>query len=160
MAELKSCPFCGSPAEVEAYTPSRSVHPEGPRVGYIASCTNDDCDAELSITTYNKIATIAAWNRRAVDASTLQVRSSEAASQSSPSSARERREIIEECAQEADIVLKSNFMTRGAQLVDIVVPRIRALAALSSDGRGREKGNTSNSDDGIDPSPPATNRSA
>lgn len=59
--ELKPCPFCGAPAELE------QCDTEGPReFRWTVGCHDDECIGYQSLTTYDRqITAVAAWNRRA-----------------------------------------------------------------------------------------------
>lgn len=58
--ELKPCPFCGAPAEMEPW------HGGGPDKQLI-QCSSEQCDACPAVTGETRFEAIAAWNRRSLD---------------------------------------------------------------------------------------------
>ena len=63
--ELKSCPFCGSPAEIDKYYPFDGYQNESPT--YVAKCTY--CPAKIKAD--SKSEAIERWNRRKNDTSVI-----------------------------------------------------------------------------------------
>lgn len=57
MAELKNCPFCGSPAELR----------HSSTWDYFARCTNKGCAARTRQYHENETGAVNAWNARAID---------------------------------------------------------------------------------------------
>lgn len=152
LPQIKPCPFCGGPAEIEQTTGATSDHKS---VGFSVGCTADeaDCMGYQSLTTFARRSdAIDAWNRRATDAEIERLNGIEAAALTAASIYEAEigrlRALLEPFAELARAVLAeapadasyvSLLIDRGGVSRRITLDDMRAVDALQQSANTEAK---------------------